>query len=193
MQEFRLAFRMVRLPGTLSMLSRPSTTGGLWDLTVATSNAWGCARAGEACVITVKSKQEAAGLRPAGPVGKLVRSLDRPPHICIGGLFCTEGGLSCIEGGLISGCDCSRSVFGGVFHMVEDDDLRRTLLRLQFDPELVLQPFQKGRPRGIRLRIRTRFEFPFEGEIEVAGEPRSIDHGALQLPHRRQRVRNKLH
>jgi hypothetical protein len=36
--------------------------------------------------------------------------------------------------------------------MVEDDDLRRTLLRLQFDPELVFQGFQKTRPGRIRLR-----------------------------------------
>src|SRR5580698_779911 len=109
MQDARLAFRMVRLPGTVSMLSRSrvSISAGLWDLTDETSNAGGCAWAEADSMIAVKSEQ--AVLRPAGPAGKLVRSLDRPPHICIGGLFC-RGGLFCIGDGLFWGCDCSRLV-----------------------------------------------------------------------------------
>src|SRR5580658_3828955 len=118
MQDARLAFRMVRLPGALSMLSRsrPSTTAGLCDLTDATSNAGGCARVDADSASAARSKQTG------------------------------------IEGGLMAARDCSRrggiSVLRGMFHMVEDDDLRRALLRFQLDPELVLQRFEKSRSRG---------------------------------------------
>ena len=75
--------------------------------------------------------------------------------------------------------------------MVEDDDLRRTLLRLQFKPELVPYRFEKSRPRRFGLQIRDRglrgqtLWRPFEGEIEVSVEPRPIDHGPLQLSNSR--------
>src|SRR5579863_2543846 len=83
------------------------------------------------------------------------------------------------------------SVLRGVFHVVQDDDRRRALPRLQLEPELVLQRFQKSRSRRIGLQIRdSRLRGralwrPFEGEIEVSAEPRPVDHGPLQLSHSR--------
>jgi hypothetical protein len=38
--------------------------------------------------------------------------------------------------------------------MIENNDLRRALFRLQLESELVLYRFQKSRPRRIGLQIR---------------------------------------
>src|SRR5580704_16798478 len=83
------------------------------------------------------------------------------------------------------------SILRGMFHMIENNDLRSALLRFQLEPELVLYRFEKSRPRGIGLRIRDSglrrhaLGRPFEGENEISAQPCSIDHGPFQLSHSR--------
>lgn len=78
--------------------------------------------------------------------------------------------------------------------MVEHEDLHRPLLRLQLDPELLLQSFFERRARGIRLEVRARRQGAtelrrvFKREIESSGEAGLVDLKAVELRCRTQRV-----
>src|ERR1035441_6581124 len=76
-----------------------------------------------------------------------------------------------------------RSVLGGVFDAVDDEEVERALLRDELDAELVAEGIDEAGTSRFRREFRAgrRFGQEFDLEVVVAGQPGLVEHRAAEV------------